>query len=54
VDETRYLLSLLPTVQVPTKEYVPQDALSLWNANRLRYNPLASVESNHPTSWMTV
>lgn len=54
VDETRYLLSLLPTVQVPTTPYVPKDALSIWQANRAQYNPLAAKESYGPTSWMTV
>lgn len=54
IDETRYLLSLLPTAMVAPALTNPQTPLERWQAMRLAYNPFAETVTGSPTSWMSV
>lgn len=53
IDETRYLLSVLPTVIVPDVQPVKKDPLSLIAAQRAKWNPLAMQPSVSAGSWMS-
>ncbi len=53
IDETRYLLSILPTVMREETVVPKVDALQRIRDMQGKWNPLA-VEVNHPGSWMSV
>jgi hypothetical protein len=53
IDETRYLLSLLPAVTTPQVEVQKKSPLEIVQEMRARYNPFA-VPVHSGGSWMTV
>ena len=54
IDETRYLLSLLPTAMVAPSLATAQTPLEKWQAIRAAFNPLGENAVGSPTSWMSV
>lgn len=53
IDETRYLLGLLPSQITPPQDVKKKTALEIWQEHRNRYNPLTATEPRQG-SWMTV
>ena len=53
IDETRYLLSILPTVMVPEVVETRPDPLQRIRDAQAKWNPLA-IQPQHSGSWMTV
>ena len=53
IDETRYLLSVLPTVIVPEVIFTKKDPLQLIRDAQAKWNPLASGPRVSAGSWMS-
>lgn len=53
IDETRYLLSVLPTVIVPEITVAKKDPLAMIAEQRAKWNPLAASVSRSAGSWMS-
>ena len=53
IDETRYLLSILPTVMTPEKQEPKRDALQMIRDQQAKWNPLA-ITPISGGSWMSV
>ena len=53
IDETRYLLSILPTVMTPETQEPKRDALQMIRDQQAKWNPLA-ITPISGGSWMSV